>query len=146
LKLFREIKQSMRRCVSFSTSKTLLDLSATFKNVFNVYHNLLKQQVPSKQFDVSYESLKLGLPGSSPTLKSLPEKPMSDDVELKCVFIINTCEYCIEIIPQLQQSIENQIDEAYCDKVDLDGGCDIFRQLIRCCVNCLVVSLCTRND
>ncbi len=28
----------------------------------------------------------------------------------------------------------------------MDGGCDVFRQLIRCCVNCLVVSLCTRND
>lgn len=72
---------------------------------------------------------------------------MSDDVEMKCVYIINTCEYCLDIIPTLQQSIEDKLDEEYLDKIDLANvASDLFRELIRACVNCLVVSLCARND
>jgi hypothetical protein len=34
LKLFKNIKDSMRRCTSFSKSKALFDLQTSFKNVF----------------------------------------------------------------------------------------------------------------
>jgi hypothetical protein len=39
------------------------------------------------------------LPSSNDQLKNLPEKPMIDDVEMKTVYIINTCDYILEIIP-----------------------------------------------
>lgn len=66
---------------------------------------------------------------------------------MKCVYIINTCEYILDIVPQLQNSIEDKIDQEYMDKIDLSmfAG-DLFRELIRASVNCLVVSLCARND
>lgn len=66
---------------------------------------------------------------------------------MKCVYIINTCEYILDIVPQLQNSIEDKIDQEYIDKIDLSmfAG-DLFRELIRASVNCLVVSLCARND
>lgn len=72
---------------------------------------------------------------------------MSDAVEMNCVFIINTCEYCLEIIPTLQQSIEDQINEEYLDKLDLISSAeDTFQDLIKQSINCLVTSLCARND
>ena len=72
---------------------------------------------------------------------------MSEAVEMKCVYIINTCEYCLDIMPQLSNSIEDKIDEEYRDRIDLNTqASDLFKELIRASVNCLVVSLCARND
>ena len=57
--------------------------------------------MPTKYYDINYETIKYGLPGSTPSIKSLPDKPMSDEVEMKCAYIINTCEYILDIVPQL---------------------------------------------
>ncbi len=65
------------------------------------YKNLLKRLLPTSKFDIAYENIKYGLPSSNDQLKNLPDKPMSDDVEMKTVYIINTCDYILEIIPQL---------------------------------------------
>jgi vacuolar protein sorting-associated protein 53 len=147
LKMFKSIKDSMRRCTSFSTSKALFDLHTSFKNVFKQYRFLMKQRIPAGQYDISYETLKFGLPGSNETLKQLPEKPMAEEVEMKCVIIINTAEYCQEIVPQLQQNIEDKINPEYLDKIDLTNhASEIFRELIKQCINCLVSSLCARCD
>jgi vacuolar protein sorting-associated protein 53 len=48
LRLFKNIKDSMRRCTSFSTSKALFDLQTSFKNVFRHYRALLKRSIPSR--------------------------------------------------------------------------------------------------
>jgi hypothetical protein len=117
--MFKLIKDSMRRCTSFSTSKALFDLTTSFKNVFKYYATNLRGRIPSRTYNLQYEQLDFGLPGSNDSLKKLPEKAMSDAVEMNCVFIINTCEYCLEIIPTLQSSIEDQIDGEYLDKLDL---------------------------
>jgi hypothetical protein len=105
--MFKHIKDSLRRCTSFSTSKALFDLQTSFKNVFKFYRNMLKRRVPTLAYDRSYEQIKFGLPNSNESLRALPEKAMADEVEMKCVFIINTCEYCLDIIPQLQSNIED---------------------------------------
>ena len=44
---------------------------------------------------------------------------LKDEDELKCVYIINTCEYCIETIPGLHNQLIDKIDEQYKGKVDL---------------------------
>lgn len=72
---------------------------------------------------------------------------MSEDVEMKCVYVINTCEYCLDVVPKLESSIEDKIDEEYLDKIDLSTqASEVFRELIRSSINCLVASLCARND
>lgn len=56
---------------------------------------------------------------------------MAESVEMYCVYIINTCDYCIDILPSLQQSIEDKIDSEYADKVDLNNQAqEMFNQLI----------------
>jgi len=46
LHLFKNIKGSLKRCLSFSTSKALFDLHTSFKNVFRHYAKLLKRHLP----------------------------------------------------------------------------------------------------
>lgn len=48
LHLFKNIKGSLKRCLSFSTSKALFDLHTSFKNVFRHYAKLLKKHLPPK--------------------------------------------------------------------------------------------------
>ncbi len=48
LHLFKNIKSSLKRCLSFSTSKALFDLHTSFKNVFRHYSKLLKKHLPPK--------------------------------------------------------------------------------------------------
>jgi vacuolar protein sorting-associated protein 53 len=83
LHLFKNIKGSLKRCISFSTSKALFDLHTSFKNVFRHYAKLLKRHLPPK----------LGTEGEKVSL--------TDEIEAKACIIINTCEYCLETIPGL---------------------------------------------
>ena len=46
LHLFKNIKGSLKRCLSFSTSKALFDLHISFKNVFRHYARLLRRTLP----------------------------------------------------------------------------------------------------
>jgi vacuolar protein sorting-associated protein 53 len=92
LHLFKNIKGSLKRCISFSTSKALFDLHISFKNVFRHYSKLLRRVIGK----IGNENEKISL---------------TDDKELKCCYVINTCEYCLETIPGLHNSITDKIDE-----------------------------------
>jgi len=46
LHLFKNIKGSFKRCISFSTSKALFDLHISFKNSFRHYAKLLRRVLP----------------------------------------------------------------------------------------------------
>lgn len=46
LHLFKNIKSSFKRCLSFSTSKALYDLHISFLNAFRHYSRLLRKSVP----------------------------------------------------------------------------------------------------
>lgn len=109
LHLFKNIKGSFKRCISFSTSKALMDLHISFKNVFRHYSKLLKKFLP-----------KLGTDNEKIVL--------ADEVELKCSYVINTCEYCLETIPGLHNQIVDKIDEQYKSKIDLNIASDTFRE------------------
>jgi len=83
LRLFKNIKGSLKRCISFSTSKALFDLHVSFKNVFRHYCKLLKKHLPLK---LGTESDKISL---------------TEEIEAKACIVINTCEYCLDTIPAL---------------------------------------------
>jgi len=82
LHLFKGIKESLDRCLKFSRGSALFNLQCSFKSVFKHYIRLLKSKLPPKTFDEQQYSVLL-----------------SDEQEMRCVFIVNTCEYCLETIP-----------------------------------------------
>jgi hypothetical protein len=51
LHLFKNIKGSLKRCLSFSKQKALFDLQGIFKNTLRFYTQLLKRKLPIKVFD-----------------------------------------------------------------------------------------------
>ena len=51
LHLFKNIKASMTRCMTFSKSKALHDLQLVFKNVFVYYTRQLKKKLPARAFE-----------------------------------------------------------------------------------------------
>lgn len=87
LHLFKNIKASMNRCLTFSKSKALFDLQVVFKNCFKYYTRMLKKRLPAKVFE-------------EPVGKPIPVL-LTDEQELLAVYMINTCEYCLETIPKL---------------------------------------------
>lgn len=61
--------------------------------------------------------------------------------------MVNTCEYCLETIPQLHDQIEDRISEEFENNVDLkDEAEELFRQLLNSAIRLLVGSLEARND
>ena len=107
LYLFKEVKASLNRCLSFSKSKALFDLTQTFKNTLRLYVQLLKRKLPNK--------------GDQAVL-------LTEEQEMTCVYLVNTCEYCLETIPKLHTMIEDKIQGF---EIDLqDQACAPFRELI----------------
>ena len=51
LHLFKNIKASLMRCISFSKGKALFNLQKGFLDVFGHYIKLLKKKLPPKAFD-----------------------------------------------------------------------------------------------
>lgn len=53
---------------------------------------------------------------------------LTDEQELACVYVVNTCEYCLETIPKLHSQIQETIQGF---EVDLqDQASAPFRELI----------------
>lgn len=88
LHLFKNIKASLRRCLSFSKGKALYNLQIAFKTVFAHFVQNLKRKLPQRAFEE--QNLLNGT--ASPLV-------LSDDDETKCVYLVNTAEYCLETIP-----------------------------------------------
>jgi len=82
LKLFKNMKDSLKRCLSFSTSKALFDLHIAFKNVFRHYVSLLRKKLQRMGTELEHLAL-------------------TEEQEMQAVFIANTCEYCLEVVPQI---------------------------------------------
>ena len=96
------------RCISFSKAKALFDLQVAFKNVVRYYiKTLLKRKLPTKAWEqaTNAENRKPGAP--------LPVFELSIEQELRCIYIINTCEYCLETLPKLHSQISDTITEEY---------------------------------
>ena len=128
--MFKGIKESLERCLKFSKGSALFNLQCAFKNIFRHYIKLLKAKLPQKTFEDQNQAVLL-----------------SDEQEQRCVYIVNTCEYCLEVIPQLHQQIEDRISEEFEHNVDLkDIAEDLFRKQIAESIRVLVQSIEARND
>lgn len=64
---------------------------------------------------------------------------LTDEQELACVHIVNTCEYCLETIPKLHNQIEDSIEGF---EIDLqDAASPAYRELINTVMMVLVKSI-----
>ncbi len=120
LSIFTFIKNSIKRCTAFSTKWTFLSLSKEFKVCLGQYVNLLKQRCPQER--------------PVPALFPADPRPaqvykLEEGGELAMCHMINTGEYCADLVPSLEEMIKGKISLELADSVDFSAEADAFMDL-----------------
>ncbi len=53
-----------------------------------------------------------------------------DEGEVSVCYIVNTCEYCADILPQLETTVKSRVDAMYKDDIDLHVEQNTFHDII----------------
>ena len=109
MSMFVFIKNSIKRCTALTNGQTFLSLTNEFKACMQKYTQVLRTRCPQPVGQV------YRLPVGS---------------EVAICYLINTAEYCSEVIPQLEESIKQRMDPQYASKVDLSTEVDAFVDLM----------------
>jgi vacuolar protein sorting-associated protein 53 len=138
MSMFVFIKNSIKRCTVFSTGITFLSLSKELKVCMQQYGELLRNRCPASQKVPSI------FPTGGATSVFYPVTPGS---EKTICYIINTGEYCADVVPQLESMIKNTITDNLRDRVDFETECDLFMDLVAHALKVLVSGIMWRiND
>lgn len=120
LSVFTFIKNSIKRCTTFSSKYTFLSLSHELKGGLRQYAELMYKRCPGER--------------SVPSL--FPADPKSAQVhklglgeELLMCHMINTGEYCADLVPSLEDMIKNKIAAELADQVVFADEADTFMDL-----------------
>jgi hypothetical protein len=125
--MFVFIKKSITRCTALTTGQTFLSLSKEFKTCMQQYAELLRNRLPP--------------PAGQPPIYRLPIGG-----EIGVCHIINTGEYCSEVVPQLEQMIQQKMLPALASKVDFNTETDAFMDLVAFALKVLVSGMIDRLD
>lgn len=128
--MFVFIKQSIKRCTALTTGQTFLSLSKEFKTCMIQYVEMLMKRCPP--------AVPLG--GNLVTYKLPPNGEMS------LCYLINTGEYCAEVVPQLEQMVQAKIQPTLSAKVSFDTEVDAFMDLVAHCIKVLVAGIMDRLE
>ena len=106
---FTFIKKSMQRCTGFSRGQTFFNLQKAYRACLLDYADKICKFMPDP--DTKTGRCKL-----------------QDGDEVKICYIVNTCDYCAEIVEQLENSIKTQIDPLYKENIDFSEVQDCFHE------------------
>lgn len=120
LSIFTFIKNSIKRCTAFSTKFTFLSLSHEFKVCLDQYVDLLKRRCPKER--------------AVPSLYPADPKPaqvfkLEEGAELTMCHMINTGEYCADLVLSLEDMIKGKISQELVGQVDFSGESDALMDL-----------------
>ena len=129
MSMFVFIKNSIKRCTALTNGLTFLSLTKEFKACMSQYAEMLRARCPP-----------ITSSGTSLIVK------LSSGSEIGVCYLINTGEYCAEVVPQLEQMIQQKILQSLSNKVDLQSEVDIFTDLVAHAMKVLVVGVMDRLD
>lgn len=120
LYLFNNIKQAMNRCLTFSKSKTFLDLCNKFKDIFRFYNEtILKSKFSMSIVQNSF----------NPSTALAPQLKEGD---IKAIsYVINTSDYCITTIEALTLSLKEKIEPKYKDNISYDDIIENLKEIYK---------------
>ena len=113
--LFLYIKNSTNQCTRLNRNEILFNLYQEYKRGLQLYCDMLERHLSKRE--------------------QLSEKEL-----VMTAYLVNTAEYCIDTIPQLEQSIKATIDQAYKERIDLSGTVEAYSGMITRAVQALVSS------
>ncbi|CAN0348631.1 unnamed protein product [Ectocarpus sp. 6 AP-2014] len=126
--IFVYIKNSIQRCTKFTTGQTFFDLHQEYKSCLRAYANLLLAKLPTAQ-------------GTA-----VQQQHLVDGGEVTVCYVINTAEYCADILPQLEEMVKSKMDASFKEKVDLAEEQEPYYNVITQAVRVLVSGLETRVE
>ncbi len=126
--MFVFIKNSIKRCIALTNGQTFFALSEEFRSCMRKYVVMLKNRCPP---EIS----------SNPPSFRIPA-----DGEMNICYLINTGEYCAEVVPQLEQMIQQKIQPTLANKVNFQEEADAFMDLVAYCLKVLVYGVVDRLD
>lgn len=129
--MFVFIKNSIKRCTALTTGQTFLSLSKEFKTCMQHYAELLRNRCPPPSSSG---------PGQPPVFRL----PVGGEVGI--CYLINTGEYCAEVVPQLEQLVQQKMAPALASKVDFATETDAFFDLVAYSLKVLVSGVMDRLD
>jgi hypothetical protein len=141
-RLFETIRQSMKRCIALTNSKPLHLLSLEYAGCIEIYSFELKKRCPL-QFSNSSSST------SAPTITSnatLATTRMSLEEEITICRVINTAEYCSEVIPKLESQIKSKIKIQYENLISFHQQTELFIDVIATTIGMLVKGVLSLTD
>ena len=140
MSMFVFIKNSIKRCTAFSTGITFLSLSQELKACMQQYGELLRKRCPQP------EKIANIFPTGGPASTFYP-LPADTGAEKAICYLINTGEYCADVVPQLEQMIQTKISSELSDRVDFTTETDLFMDLVALALKVLVSGVMLRiND
>ncbi len=119
LNLFVNVKSALKRCMSISSGKALFDLHLSFVRAFQYYANSVKQLIPK------YEPEKR----SGCRFTTSDKTKLSEKDEQMLATIINSCEYCLETIRDLQNTLVEKVEESQKSAVDMYKALSYFEDV-----------------
>lgn len=118
ISMFVYIKNSIKRCTALTTGPTFLSLSNEFRTCLQNYAESLRSKCPPAS-------------GQPPVFKL----PSGSEVTLS--YIINTGEYCAEVVPQLEQMVKQKMNADLSERVDYDLEVDAFMDVLAAALSSL---------
>ena len=128
MSMFVFIKNSIKRCTALTNGLTFLSLTKEFKACMFQYAEMLRARCPP-------------ITGSGTSIVKL-----GAGAEVGICYLVNTGEYCAEVVPQLEQMIQQKILSSLSNKVDLQSEVDIFTDLVAHAMKVLVLGILDRLD
>jgi len=125
--MFVFVKNSIKRCTALSTGQTFYLLSKEFKNCLTKYCSWLAGKLPTPLTNATTGAVTYRLTA-----------PLTD-----ICHVVNTCEYCAEVVPTLEAMIRVKLDAQYCDGVDLNAVTEQYLDLSARAAKTLVGSVAT---
>lgn len=137
--MFVFIKNSIKRCTTFSTGQTFFALSKEFRLCLGQYADMLRTRCPPLVAPPTlFTTAMTTAPSPNPNYFPHPLCKLPVGQESLVCYLINTGEYCGEVVPQLEQMVKNKMSEQYRDKVDYTVEADTFNDLVSLALKTLV--------
>lgn len=126
--MFVFIKNSIKQCIALTNGQTFLLLSEEFQECMREYMKTLMQRCPPEN----------------------PHPPLGyrlgPNMEIQICYIVNTGEYCAEVVPQLEQMIQAKIIPSLANKINYSEEVDCFLDLAAHGARVLVFGLMDRLE
>jgi len=131
--MFIQIRNCVKRCTPLTTGKTFFDITKEFDSLIGEYNQRLRTKLPPPI-------------APSTTLYSTPPPPHHLSALQNIACVVNTCDYCKEIIPQMRDLVVDKIDAQYKESVGISDREDEFDDTLAAALKALVGVILTLTD